>query len=67
MTSQKHAGPKSRGLQRGRIIPLLLQRLPYKGVRQWAAGKQAVTDLGLKQPGEGLKQHTSKEEAGLQK
>lgn len=43
---------------------LLLQRLPYKDVREWATGKQAVTDLGLKQPG--LIQHTSKEQAGLQ-
>lgn len=66
MPSQKHAGPNSRWLQRGRIIPLLLKRLPYKDVRQWATGKQAVTDFGLKQPGEGLIQHTSKEEAGLQ-
>lgn len=66
MPSQKHAGLNSRWLQRGSINPLLLQRLPCKDAREWATGKQAVTDSGLKQPGEGLIQHTSKEGAGVQ-
>lgn len=60
-------GPTADGWQRLEPNPLLLQRLPYKDVREWATGKQAVTDFGLiSQPGEGLIQHTSKEEADLQ-